>query len=559
MNYLQKIKTVYVSTKKRIFINLLILNLINTCLEVFNIALLLPLFSIILNKTFELQSLNILPNFFFDLSYFEQIISTIIAIIFVYTIKVYFFVFGHYYISNNVYLIGADVGDSLVRKYLSSPLSYHIYNSSSLMIRNVYKEVNELIDNNIRPSFFLFNDCLVLFGILFFLLLFYFNKFLILMIFSFLIISSFSFLRKFFVKYGSKRQFYDETRLRHLQNLLKSIREIKIYQREEFFFKNFSFDNRENYRYAGKSLFLNSMPRVIVESIVLFLVVLSLVFLLKSQNSINSIDIETSILFLAAIVRFIPLISRIDNSINSIKYGLPSLNVLSEELSKNNNLITKTDNNADTNIFVKSLEFKEVSFTYDSRKDFLLDKLNFKINKGDLVKIIGKSGSGKTTLTNLIIGFLEPSEGKILLDNVSIKGNHNKWISKIGIVSQSIFLLNDTVENNIVFGSLIDKQRLKNVLNAVNLIAEEGFKLSSYIEENGRNLSGGEIQRIAIARALYNDSDLIIFDEPTSNLDNDNTKLIESLINSLRKKKTIIVITHDKNLFKDSEVVINLN
>ena len=136
---------------------------------------------------------------------------------------------------------------------------------------------------------------------------------------------------------------------------------------------------------------------------------------------------------------------------------------------------------------------------------------------------------------------------------------NNKWISKIGIVSQSIFLLNDTVENNIVFGSLIDKQRLKNVLNAVNLIAEEGFKLSSYIEENGRNLSGGEIQRIAIARALYNDSDLIIFDEPTSNLDNDNTKLIESLINSLRKKKTIIVITHDKNLFKDSEVVINLN
>lgn len=559
MSYLQKIKIVYGNTKKKILINVLILNLINTCLEVFNIALLLPLFSVILNKTFELQSLNILPNFFFNLNYYEQIISTIIVIIIVYIIKVYFFVFGNYYLSSHVYLIGADIGDRLVKKYLMSPLSYHIYNSSSTLIRNVYKEVNELIDNNIRPLFYLVNDCLVLFAILFFLLLVDLNKFLILIFFSFFIILLFYFLRKFFIRYGSKRQFYDETRLKHLQNLLKSIREIKIYQREEFFFEKFSYDNRENYKYAGKNLFLSSLPRVIIETIVLVLTVFFLLFLLESNNGIKNIDIGTYVLFLAAIVRFIPLISKINTSINSLRYGLPTLNVLSDEISKNNQLITRIDNSSNDHIFIKSLEFKNVSFSYDLKKKFILDKLNFKISKGDLVKIIGKSGSGKTTLTNLIIGFLEPTNGEILLDNVFIKGNHNKWISKIGIVSQSIFLLNDTIENNIIFGSLIDKHRLKNVLNDVNLTKEDGFKPSNYIGENGSNLSGGEIQRIAIARALYNDSDLIIFDEPTSNLDNDNTKLIESLINSLRKTKTIIVITHDKNLFQDSEVVINLN
>ncbi|MDC0391203.1 ABC transporter ATP-binding protein/permease [Candidatus Pelagibacter ubique] len=559
MSYLQKIKIVYGNTKKKILINVLILNLINTCLEVFNIALLLPLFSVILNKTFELQRLNILPNFFFNLNYYEQIISTIIVIIIVYIIKVYFFVFGNYYLSSQVYLIGADIGDRLVKKYLLSPLSYHIYNSSSTLIRNVYKEVNELIDNNIRPLFYLVNDCLVLFAILFFLLLVDLNKFLILIFFSFFIILLFYFLRKFFIRYGSKRQFYDETRLKHLQNLLKSIREIKIYQREEFFLEKFSYDNRKNYEYAAKNLFLSSLPRVIIETIVLVLTVFSLLFLLESNNGIKNIDIGTYALFLAAIVRFIPLISKINTSINSLRYGLPTLNVLSDEISKNNQLITRTDNSSNDHIFIKSLEFKNVSFAYDLKKKFILDKLNFKISKGDLVKIIGKSGSGKTTLTNLIIGFLEPTNGEILLDNVFIKGNHNKWISKIGIVSQSIFLLNDTIENNIVFGSLIDKHRLKNVLNAVNLTKEDGFKSSNFIGENGSNLSGGEIQRIAIARALYNDSDLIIFDEPTSNLDNDNTKLIESLIKSLKKTKTIIVITHDKNLFQDSEVVINLN
>ena len=133
-----------------------------------------------------------------------------------------------------------------------------------------------------------------------------------------------------------------------------------------------------------------------------------------------------------------------------------------------------------------------------------------------------------------------------------------KWISKIGLVSQSIYLFNDTIENNIAFGNKIEKNKLNKVLNNVNLDSKGVFSLQNEISENGKNLSGGEIQRIAIARALYNDAELIIFDEPTSNLDYDNTMLIEKLINSLRKNKTIFVISHDKNLFKESEVTIEL-
>ena len=120
-------------------------------------------------------------------------------------------------------------------------------------------------------------------------------------------------------------------------------------------------------------------------------------------------------------------------------------------------------------------------------------------------------------------------------------------------------MFNDTIQNNIAFGSKVDEDKLKNILKSVNLESEKDFSLSNYIKENGKNLSGGEIQRIAIARALYNESELIIFDEPTSNLDHENSLIIENLINSLRKKKTIIVISHDINLFKDAEVTIDLN
>ena len=138
----------------------------------------------------------------------------------------------------------------------------------------------------------------------------------------------------------------------------------------------------------------------------------------------------------------------------------------------------------------------------------------------------------------MIIGFLNPKQGEILVDGKPLNKNHKQWISKIGIVSQSILLFNDTVENNIAFGFPVDKERIREVLKRVNLNPDDArFGLLTQIEENGGNLSGGEIQRISIARSLYNDSDLIIFDEPTSNLDLDNSILIEKLIYSLRKKK----------------------
>ena len=344
-----------------------------------------------------------------------------------------------------------------------------------------------------------------------------------------------------------------------MQNLLRSIREIKIYEREKFFFERFSFDNRENYKYAGKNLFLSNLPRVIIESTVLFLVVVFLLFLLKTNKNIEIMNLETSILFLAAIIRFIPLISRINTSANSLKYGLPTLDVLTKELlekgeQKNN------ENFKYTQFFEKDLVFKDVTFLYENKDKPIINNLSFKINKGDLIKIIGKSGSGKTTLTNMIIGFLNPEKGEILIDGKPLRENYKQWISKIGIVSQNIFLFNDTIENNIAFGSIVNRDRVRETLNKVNLNPDDyRYNPSTYIEENGGNLSGGEIQRISIARSLYNDSDLIIFDEPTSNLDTENSILIEQLIYSLKKKKTIIVVSHDEKLFKDAKLTINLN
>ncbi|MDA7481164.1 ABC transporter ATP-binding protein, partial [Candidatus Pelagibacter ubique] len=242
------------------------------------------------------------------------------------------------------------------------------------------------------------------------------------------------------------------------------------------------------------------------------------------------------------------------SSLNSLRFGAANLNVLSDEISRN---VEITTNNKKYE-FLRNIIFKNVTFKYENQKNPTINKINFEIKKGDLIKITGKSGSGKSTLTNLIIGFFEPNEGEILVDGTQMKGCSENWIKKIGLVSQSVFLFNDTVENNIIFGSPTDKIKLKDILNNLNL-GESRFSPFSIIEENGKNLSGGEIQRIAIARALYNESDIIIFDEPTSNLDFENAELVEKLINSLTKKKTVIVISHDQKRFNNARLTLNMN
>ncbi len=556
--YINKIKKIFPNSKKKAFFNILGLNIINTCMEVFNIAMVIPLFTVLLEKTDQLKKYDLIPEFFFKLNNFDQILLIIIIILTIYIIKVFFYVFGHFYLSSKVYQIGASIGNKMLTKYIQAPFQFHIYKNSSYMIRNIYKEANEFIENIIRPGFYLINDILILCGILFFLLIIDAQKFILLIIFSIIIFLIFFSIKKIFISYGSKRQFYDETRLNHLQNILKSIKEIKIYGRENFFYNKFQNDNNKNYFYAGKNLFLSNIPRIVIEVIVISSLILFLLFSIMSHTEPKDIDLEVSMLFLAALIRFVPLVSRINQSINNMRYGQATLNLIHDELD-NLNILNHEKNNIYE--FKNSINFKDINFQFiNSKRNVFKKNLNFEIKKGDLIKIIGQSGSGKTTLSHLLIGFLKPSSGQIFIDNINHNDLKKKWMLNIGLVSQNIYLFNDTIKNNILFGNnIVNEEKLKFALKAVNLNSKENFSLNNMISENGKNLSGGEVQRIAIARAIYNDAELIIFDEPTSNLDIENTLIVEKLIKSLRKNKTVLVISHDRNLFKDSELTIELN
>ena len=200
--------------------------------------------------------------------------------------------------------------------------------------------------------------------------------------------------------------------------------------------------------------------------------------------------------------------------------------------------------------FQEEINLTNLSFSYPVRKEFSLSKISMTIKKEDFIGIIGETGSGKSTLINLLIGLLKPTEGKVEVDKLNINSNLPEWYKKIGYVPQSVYLMDDTIRKNIAFGLReddIDDALIKQAVEKASLnkfLDNLTDGLETIVGEKGIRLSGGQQQRIGIARALYRDPEILILDEATSSLDNLTEKKIMDSVQSLKRKKTLIIVTH---------------
>ena len=212
----------------------------------------------------------------------------------------------------------------------------------------------------------------------------------------------------------------------------------------------------------------------------------------------------------------------------------------------------KNSNKENEIFFQNKIEFKQVNFNYDGSKINILNHINFQINKNEFIGIIGETGSGKSTLIDLLTGLIKPVSGSIEVDGNSISKNPNSWIEKIGYVPQNVYLTDDTIEKNISFGydkDLSNEEMEKTIKNAqlTKFIASLKNGIKTKVGERAVKISGGERQRIGIARALYRNPDILLFDEATSALDIETENSFFNTLNSLKKKKTIIFINQRRN------------
>lgn len=320
---------------------------------------------------------------------------------------------------------------------------------------------------------------------------------------------------------------------------------------EDIFFRlvfDFSNSNVRNQK-------LQNLPRITMETsayIILILIVISIG--ISSNNDAQSISLIS--FFVLALFRMLPSINRIISSYHIILYSLPAADIVKTQIE-----IPSSRLKTQCLPFSDEISFKNVSFGYDSKK-LILDNINFTINSGDIIIIKGKSGSGKSTLIDLILGLISPLSGSISVDQkvLSDKKTHicNEYISYL---DQNIYISNDTVANNISLGRERNDDKILKVLRTalLNTQSNLNFPLDYHLGEAGAKMSGGQKQRLSIARALYSNSNLLILDEPTSSLDNKiASKFAESLISS-SADKTLLIIDHRGHFTKYANKIFTIS
>ena len=346
---------------------------------------------------------------------------------------------------------------------------------------------------------------------------------------------------------GDKYVSYSSKIIKTLNETFGAILEIKSLKKESLFINKFK-SSSSNLKDIQASLsILTFVPRIFFEIISIILITIFFIILSIKLDNINEM-LGVIVLFSFSIIKITPLVNKIVINMQKIKFSLPFLdeiyNVLSTLRIQKVDLLKKLK-------FKDSINLSNIDFKYDKSK-FILKNINLSIKRNQFFAISGESGSGKSTLLKIVLGLLEPTSGNISVDDQSILLNKNQWQEKISFVPQDVFILDNTLINNITLEideNKIDFEKLEvaiNFSNLKNFIEELPNGHNTILGDKGSKISGGQKQRIGIARAIYSNSEIIIFDESTSSLDEKTEAEIFENIKKLKENKTIIFVTHRK-------------
>lgn len=549
--------------RKLIIIGLLIF--ITLLLEIIGLGLIIPLIKIFSDKSF-LEN-NIFTNSIitkFNLEYSDIILISLLVITIVYLIKnIYIFVVN-YIKYTFTYNIRKSLSERLFYIYLNKNYLDFYSRNSSIYIRNT-QEISIYTDV-LSQILILATELLIIVGTL--TILFYVEPTASIVFMFFSIIAGYllnKITQNKLTKLGSSRQFHDGKKTQHLKQGIEAYKEINSFQRNDFFLKNFKKHvNKEADSAKYLEIYLQ-FPRLWLEVLAIIGLSLFLFILFKQSNNFNEI-IPSIGLFAVSGFKLIPSLNKTINAYQFINFYSSVSENLHKEFKIHKNFEKKGSNvnkyKIQKNKF-NLIEFDNVSFSYGNK--IILRNIKLRIEKNQYVGIIGPSGSGKSTLLNLIMGFLNPGSGNIYVNQNNFeKFDINSFRKLVGYVPQNLYLLDDTIENNIKFGmsTLDEEERVKKCLKDAHVYDYvNGLELGlrTIVGEKGVNLSGGQAQRIAIARALFNDPDIIIFDEATSSLDPKTEEKIINEINDLKAHKTIIFVTHRNKALKNCDIVYNIN
>jgi len=557
-----KAKGLLDSKDKILILILSFFTFIGLLLEVVGIAIIIPIIRIAISSD---QDSSVFLNIDFNelaLSYnIENPLNfLLILLLLIFFIKMIFFVLLYYKQKTFVSGLINKISDKLFWRYSTQNLNYYTKKNRSLIIQNLQNE-----------SYFLFlffesltvliSEALLIFVSLFFILYFDPKGLLYLLSYFGLAAIVFMFLTKSkSIYWGNKRLELDQKLSKLILETFGFIKEVIVNNSQDFFNKKFRQLNKSKYRYFSYRLTLDQIPRIYFEFITVLFLIFYTFYLTYLNESTESIIIKLGIL-IAVSYKVMPALSKVSASYQTIKNTSSSLRTIYNEISSSTDDLS---NKELVRSFNNQIHFKNLSFRYNQGEEDLIKNMDFKINKNEIIGIIGQSGKGKTTLLDIFSGLIPDYEGELFVDGEKIETNIQQWKPDIGYVSQSTFIFDDTIQNNVIvsrIGLPISENLYSESIKLSRLdewISSLHMQSSSQISQDGSNISGGQQQRIGIARALYRNSEILVFDEPTSSLDSETESEIMETIYNLKGEKTIIIISHKVSILDQCDRIIKL-
>ena len=353
---------------------------------------------------------------------------------------------------------------------------------------------------------------------------------------------------------GKKTQHVSSKIYLYSKQPFEGIKEVKIANKEQFFMDTYESAFKIATNVERTVNLLQTLPKYLLETICIGGIMGYLAVAVACGQDVSTLVPQLAV-FAVGAFKLLPSANSLYQNFIYILYHKASIDVIYNDIRS----VEQIDIDfADAEIisgrkrlvFNDKIEICDLSFHYETVEKNVLENITLSIQKGQSVAFVGSSGGGKSTLVDLVLGLLTPQKGKILVDGVDVADHEREWHNTVGYIPQQIYMLDDTIRNNVAFGVKaedIDEEKVWHALSEAQL---DGFVrsleagLDTNVGEAGTRLSGGQRQRIGIARALYNDPDVLFFDEATSALDTETEKEVMAAIDGLHGTKTMIMIAH---------------
>lgn len=552
MNHFTKIIKIFDKSDKKKLAFLTVQLIIGAFFELIGITLFLPLIQVLISDdTTQSVIWSFFPKTCASMDVNKKIVFLCILMIAIYIVKNLFLAFSLYYQYKFIYDFQNRTRTLLLKRYLEKPYLFHTQNNSADMNRSLTSDVYNFSDYLIGIVQMISEGIVSIVLVLF---LAYSDIVITLVILGLLAAISVCYFiptRKRLIKNGADNQKAYSDFVKCMNQSWGSIKEIKMQKREDYF-TNIFFQASSRYAETKRKVqFLSAFPRFMMESVVI--VGFALAIIIRVMLGGNIVEMVSNLsVFAVAAYRLMPSVNRINAYYGMVSYNKASVDLVYKDLEDCKTL----DRQSQTKICAPdcpnehNITISGISFKYPEADYYVLKNINMSIEIGKSVGIVGKTGAGKTTLVDILLGLLKPDTGCVRYNGIDTQKNKDEWLKKVGYIPQKIYILDDTIRNNIAFGlpkEEIDDEQIWEALRAAQMdqfVNQLEYGLDTTVGECGARLSGGQCQRLGIARVLFKRPEIIVMDESTSALDNETEKAVMESIENLHGKVTLIIIAH---------------